>query len=304
MAITGSLQEYSLPEIFQFLDRGQKTGQMTIRNPQGAIGERQPTRYIWFHQGRVVAAGTRMDGKGLLQLIEQRGWLAAEMQSQINKLLEQNIPLGVNLKTQGFLDPEQLKFLFSVQVLRQVCALFQMEDGLFHFEPKAQLPKSEMTGLSLPATETTLMGLRTLKNWDMLESKLPEASSILFTIGNSSTNLRLDRAELSVKQFADGLLTLNAIAKELNQPIEKIRQIAFRLIVVGLVEEVPTFDSNFNNNFNGNFVSEAADISIADLNQTEPNNPNSAPMPAKSPDKNVVSQAFLQNLVGFLQQKL
>ncbi|MFN5856179.1 MAG: DUF4388 domain-containing protein [Pseudanabaenaceae cyanobacterium] len=300
MAITGSLQEYSLPEIFQFLDRGQKTGQMTIRDPQELSGGKELLRHIWFHQGRVVAAGTRMDGKGLLQLIEQRGWLSSEMQADMSDLLTQNLPLGVNLKTRGFLDPEQLKFLFSVQVLRQVCALFQVEDGLFHFEPKAQLPKSEMTGLSLPATETTLMGLRSLKNWEVLASKLPEASSTLFSLGNGNNGLRLDRAELAVQKFADGILTLNGIAKELDQPIEKVRQIAFRLIVVGLAEEVPTFDGNYSS-------SGMEDISLPDLNQ-EGKKPDSEVSSGKNaadkPDKNVVSQAFLQNLVGFLQQKL
>ena len=198
MAITGSLSEFSLPELFQFLDQGQKTGILTIRDFKDAQTGKSILRHIWLHNGRVVAAGDRLDNRGLARLIEQRGWINEQIRPEVDRLVQANVPLGLNLKSMGILQPDQLKLLFSIQVLRQVCSLFQVETGQFRFDAKTDLPKAEMTGLSLPATETTLMGLRSLKEWKTLQSKLPEPNSTLFNLIAGQPSLRLDASETQV----------------------------------------------------------------------------------------------------------
>jgi hypothetical protein len=59
--------------------------------------------------------------------------------------------LGLCLKNQGVLQDEQLKHLFQVQVLQQVCALFQLKDGQFKLDQNVPIPMREMTGLSVPS---------------------------------------------------------------------------------------------------------------------------------------------------------
>jgi hypothetical protein len=287
MAITGSLSEFSLPEIFQFLDQGQKTGILTIRDPQDMRTGKPFLRHIWLQNGRVVAAGDRLDSRGLVRLIEQKGWLNDEQRSHLDRLLEENVILGLNLKSLGILQPDQLKLLFSVQVLRQVCALFQVETGKFRFDANSDLPKAEMTGLSLPATETTLMGLRSLKDWKILQSKLPEPNSTLFNIISGQPQLRLDAGETQLWSLADGSTSLKKVADRLSLPIAKVQQIAFRLIVVGLVEEVPDIDMGMSSNINN------ADAIAGDTNGQV----------APSPERTPISNSFLQSLVGFLQHK-
>ncbi|WP_055075335.1 DUF4388 domain-containing protein [Pseudanabaena sp. 'Roaring Creek'] len=287
MAITGSLSEFSLPEIFQFLDQGQKTGILTIRDPQNTQTGKPFLRHIWLQNGRVVAAGDRLDNRGLARLIEQRGWLSPSQKDDLERLLEENVLLGLNLKSLGILQPDQLKLLFSVQVLRQVCALFQIESGQFRFDANVSLPKAEMTGLSLPATETTLMGLRSLKDWRILQSKLPEPNSTLFNIVPAGrSQLRLDVNETQLWSLADGSNNLRSIAQRLELPLAKVQQIAFRLIVVGLVEEVPDIDMGIN------------DIDDTDLLANDSNGKAN-----NISDRPPISNSFLQSLVGFLQHK-
>ncbi len=287
MAITGSLSEFSLPEIFQFLDQGQKTGILTIRDLQNLQTGKPFLRHIWLHNGRVVAAGDRLDNRGLARLIEQRGWITDAHRPEVERLIQENAPLGLNLKSLGILQPDQLKLLFSIQVLRQVCSLFQVETGQFRFDAKSDLPKSEMTGLSLPATETTLMGLRSLKDWQILQSKLPEPNSTLFNIISGQSSLRLDASETQVWRFADGSINLKKMAEHLQVPIQKIQQVAFRLIVVGLVEEVPDIDAGMVNN-----AVDSAAIAAAPNGQV-----------INSSERTEISNSFLQSLVGFLQNK-
>lgn len=74
----------------------------------------------------------------------------------------------------------------------QVTALFELRDGQLEFNAKANLPPAEMTGLSLPATESTLMGLRTLRDWTALAEKLPDPTSGLSSAIAGQPQLRLD----------------------------------------------------------------------------------------------------------------
>ena len=205
-------------------------------------------------------------------------------------MLKEDALLGLNLKSLGILQPDQLKLLFSVQVLRQVCALFQVETGLFRFDANANLPKAEMTGLSLPATETTLMGLRSLKDWNILESKLPEANSTLFNIISGQSPLRLDSNETQILSLADGYTSIKKMGEQLSLPIAKVQQIAFRLIVVGLVEEVPDIDMGMSSNSNN------TDNALAIAGDTNGQVSNASERPP-------ISNTFLQSLVGFLQHK-
>ena len=282
MSITGHLSDFSLPEIFQLLEKSQKTGLLTLR-AEPAVKERPPFYYIWVYQGRIVAAANRLDHQGLVSLIDGHQWVSDRV---FDKLVHWccpiNEPLGLYLKNQGVLQAKQLKRLFQFQVLKQVCALLQIKEAEFKFDPNVQIPTREMTGLSVPATEAVLVGLRVLRNWDALADKLPEPNGGLVSIIAGQPQYRLDSLEWQVWEYTKGTMSLTAIARQLRLPLEKVQQVAFRLITIGLAEEVPLLV--------GTLSTQAVEPLPAQLIEED--------------EKQNVSQSFVQNLVGFLRSKV
>ncbi len=289
MSINGNFADFSLPELLQFLDQGKKTGVLHI---ELSSDKNQPSNkqlyYIWLHQGRVVAASDRLDEQGLTLMIAQRGWVSERVISRVTNISSCfiNSPLGLCLKSQGLVQPEQLKLLFNSQVLRPVCALFQIKDRQFRFEPISTLPLREMTGLSMSATEVILIALRALRDWSALAEKLPDPTSGLSGLSTKQPRLQLNAQEWQVWEFANGEVSLEKIANQLNLTIETVLQIAFRLIVVGLAEE--------------HFMVAAASIPM--MEESIPEIPVIAPVPEPA-HKPAISQSFLKNLVGFLRSK-
>ncbi|MEA5532824.1 DUF4388 domain-containing protein [Crocosphaera sp. XPORK-15E] len=277
MAITGYLSEFSLPEIFQFLEQGQKTGRLTLRPLSSNTS--QKTYYIWLRQGRIIAASNRLDNQGLLSLIVQRGWIKAQAAAKLSESHLQGNPLGLFLKSHNLIEAEQLKLLFYVQVMQQICALFAIADAQFEFDSHGILPMIETTGLSSPGAEVSLAGLRALKDWSALKYKLPDPTSSLTSIVKNKPHLHLNQLEWQVWEFTDDHYSLKAVAEQLRLPIEKVQQIAFRLMVVNLVEELPMITANF--------------ASEPDVMENE----------SMGTNANGLSQEFLQNLMGFLQAK-
>jgi hypothetical protein len=283
MTVTGYLADFSLPELFQMLEQGSKTGLLTICTLNDKADVDRRNHHIWFSQGQIVAAGNSLDQQGLMRLISQRGWMGDRAVSRLAQTCQINTPLGLCLKNQTVLTAEQLKLLFYTQVMRQVCALFALPDGWFQFDPKAPLPSAEMTGLIATATDVTLAGLRALKDWSALDEKLPDASSALVSVVESKPHLRLNPNEWQVWEFTNGTMALKDVARQLNLPVEKTQQIAFRLIVTGLAEEMPL-------------------LATPPPTTAEPEGPEASE--ALEPNATPVSHSFLQNLVGFLKGKV
>lgn len=283
MAISGFLSELSLSEIFQLLEQGNKTGRLTIKAQASHLSSQGQNFYIWFQQGRIIAAGNRLDGQGLLSIIQQRGWLSVRAAARITDVCAINQPAGLCLKAQGILEAEQLKMLFNYQILNQVCQLFELPDGWFEFNVKTPIPNSEMTGLTAIPTEVILKGLRAMRNWQPLEDKLPDPNFALVSISNNKPQLRLNQLEWQVWEFTKGTLSIREIAKHLEVPVEKIQQVAFRLIVVGVLAEVPIIVENSDS------ISEE-ESTMLEL-EFEPDKKQST-----------VSKSFLQSLVSFLKK--
>jgi hypothetical protein len=145
-----------------------------------------------------------------------------------------------------------------------------------------------MTGLSLSATEATLMGLRVLRDWKSLADKLPEPTSALSRVVIGKRHLRLDSLEGRVWQLANGSISLALMAKQLKQPVETMQQTAFRLVSVGLVAEVPTIaPSRLKESEEDELEAVAVAASDAIKPSTEP----------------ALSNTLLNSLLGFLRSK-
>ncbi len=238
MPVSGFLSIFSLPEVLQFLQEGNKTGLLTVRSLPDSTTEFR-RYFIWLNQGRIIAAADRTDYRGLFNLITTRKWITEEVLKRSIQDCPLNMPLGIHLKSQSLLSGEQMKLLFSVQIIRQICALFELIDGSFHFTSNIQMPYLEMTGINIPATEVTLPGLRNLSNWSALESKLPQPTSGILGMVEGEFPIRLNAQEAKVWAFNNGMTPIADIAKQLDSPIQVVQQTAFCLTVAGLAEEVP-----------------------------------------------------------------
>ncbi|HEY9613591.1 DUF4388 domain-containing protein [Allocoleopsis sp.] len=156
MSITGSLTDFSLPEIFQFIEKGHKTGLLTLRTLPDSHSP-SSVHYLWMNQGRIVAAANQLNEQGLISLINQYQWVSQRVVTKLAQFCPSSKPLGLYLRSQGALQVEHLEHLFQVQVVKQLCAIFELKDAHFIFEQNVPLPTKEMTGLSVSTTILVLV---------------------------------------------------------------------------------------------------------------------------------------------------
>ncbi len=287
MNLSSSFTDFSLAELFQLIDQGRKSGCLSvctlpdIHTPDS----KSQYYYIWFRQGRIVAAAHRLNGQGLVHKITQRSWISQQLIEKYCQIFSPEKPLGLSLKAEGLLNSEQLNLLFASQ-MHQVRQLFEIQTGVFKLDSKAPLPVKEMTGLSLRAIEIALVTLRTLKSWKILADALPDPNSAIHSIGQGKPQIHLHALEWQVWEFANGSVSLSAIANQLNQPIAVVQQAAFRLMLACLIEEVPLNQS-------------APELSNYPVDLNLVNSSKAVKSPVGTTIK--ISTLFLQNIVGFLR---
>ncbi|MBD2182969.1 DUF4388 domain-containing protein [Planktothrix sp. FACHB-1355] len=294
MTLASCIEDFSLAELFRIIEREGKSGRLTLSIPVDfPVSEAQKSYYIWFQQGRIVAAGDRLDGQGLISKIVEKGWLSQRAIQRLQKLSQQEAPLGLTLKAQGALQAEQLNSLFTAQI-REICGFFNIHSGKFDFDCRATLPTAEMTGLSIPAMEVALAGLRSLSNWDGFADVIPDSSSAIQSIVSGKPLLPLNSLEWQIWEYADGTLSISSIAKQINQPTVKVQQAAFRLMFAGLLEEIPLFTFTFNSEDCATTEDAGEEFFI--------HPPETDSKQIELADRSKTYNLFIENLVGFFSK--
>ncbi|MDJ0713088.1 MAG: DUF4388 domain-containing protein [Prochloraceae cyanobacterium] len=246
MNITSSLETFSLLELFQLIDSGNKSGKLIINLPLEARGpDGQSTFGLWFDKGRLMAITNNSEHSDLIASIENRGWLKRRVIEKLEDLCPPGIPLGTHLRKMGVLKTEQLQLLFQIK-LEQIYHIFELPSDTLNIQISfvkitnpTELPWLEMTGIRMRARQIALFALRKVKKWENIAgtAKLPEENSVLERIV-SQPEFQLDPLELYIWKRANGTTTIETIAKQLHQSLANVQRAAFRLVVAGVIKEL------------------------------------------------------------------
>lgn len=167
MPTTALLTDFSIPEIFQFIENGRRSGRLKLTALPKCQTMPLTVHYIWAYQGRIVAAANNLDQQGLISLMVDNLRVSDRLVTKLAQLCPNDQPLGFFLKNQFVLNTEQLEHLFQVQISQKICPLFNLNEGQIEFTPNTPLPAREMTGLAVPATLLSKYGLLKYLLWNV-----------------------------------------------------------------------------------------------------------------------------------------
>lgn len=186
MTISGTLETFSLPELFRLLDSGSKSGRLIFQSLPESINSESQLYYLWFEKGRLVAISDRLKPQNLTTQIENRGWLDRELTTKLDRSRPEDQPLGIYLKRLKLLTSEQLRTIFDFH-LDIVYQLFEISAAWFQFDEISErsgveslksLPWLDMTGESIRATDVVLHALRSQKTGTFPPNNSPKPAML------------------------------------------------------------------------------------------------------------------------------
>ncbi len=300
MSIKGFLESYSLPELFRLLDSGCKSGRLIVKTTSQIDGHTNHPYYVWFYKGRLVGVTLSDQEKRAIATIVNNRWLSERVIQKLLPLCPEGRPLGTYFKSIGALNEKQLNQMFEVD-LQRVLSLFELDRGYFEFENFSNLeqttilrkmPCSEMTGISLRGTEVALSALRQTQNWDRFDRRLPDNSSGLQKLTPKS-QYRLVSLEQELWKYSNSVTAIKEIAKRVENSDLEVKRAAFRLMMAGLVEEVPQANLKLTT-VNLRSLSSVATASVSPNNNEK----------RKASQQPTTNPSLIRNFMEFLRQKL
>ncbi len=296
MSIQGSLETFSLPELFQIIESGHKTGRLTF-NPdsKSANSNLKETFQLWFDQGNFLTIINSLKHQFLITEIQENNWGNTQSLVAIKDSCPQNLAFGTYLQNQNILTSSQVDSLFEGQIY-EVTKLFNIDRAWFNFEETnnqgvipsdgATFPWLEMIGKQKQATELSLQAMRNFSNWSRFAADIPADDCGLEKLVTIH-DFELSPLEEHLWQTANGSTALKTIAQNMGVSVEKVQQTALSIIFVGLVEEVTVTKPAMNIN-NATFAQQTTlgkegNVAI------------------KTKNKSKVSNSLINNLVSFLK---
>ncbi|PSB04878.1 DUF4388 domain-containing protein [Merismopedia glauca] len=231
MAMVGNLEDFSISDLFHMLERGSKSGQLSLWAPTGIYR-------IWFYQGRVIGAISPKKEHSLKSLIASHQIGNPRLTSYIENIGKLREPLGTHLTKQGLIMPNIIAKVFRQQLEVSLYNLFSLSSGQFAFVQELALPYEEMTGMSRGAVDIAMEGLRKLEVVNQSEKFLPQPDSRFIKLTEELPLFPLCPIEWNVWEMIVPEKCLRDISSHLRADLLEVRRAASRLVRVGLVEEI------------------------------------------------------------------
>jgi hypothetical protein len=199
--LEGTLDAFSLPDIFQLLSFTKKTGTLHLRR-ETAHGA------VHLRDGAVTGARADVARQELSRRLIGTGLVDDEALASAAEELasDESLSLAQLLAEKAALDVEQVKTLAAEQATDAVFTLLRWSDGEFAFVVDEADPDD--LGAAVPVEEVVTEGQRRLADWAGLVEKVPAPDAVVTINAVPASDPATTRDEWALLSCVDGRRTV------------------------------------------------------------------------------------------------
>lgn len=179
MGFKGSVESFSLADVFQNLAMNQQTGTLSV------FASDSQTSSVFFKDGTVhaVSHGNANSLPSLLAYYARGLISQSQLQEATDHIKAQRKPVPQALIDLGFLDEQQVKEIMRLRVEEEVFDLFSWEKATFEFNdgpppPGNFDPYSLQNATPLPISPLIMEAARRVDEWERLSEQVPSFKEI------------------------------------------------------------------------------------------------------------------------------
>lgn len=203
MRLEGSLDAFSLPDIFSLLSMTKKTGGLHLRR-DGAHG------VVWFTTGALTGGASDVTRQSLARRVVGAGVVDDDaLEAAIDRAAEDDLGVVRALQQAGSVDEGVLHELTSEHVLDTVFDLLRWAEGDFAFV--IDEPNPDDIGVSRQVDDVVTEARRRLEAWGAVAATVPSPQTVLTLAPNPADEPALSRDEWSLLALVDGRRTVGEI---------------------------------------------------------------------------------------------
>ncbi|MBC7678108.1 MAG: DUF4388 domain-containing protein, partial [Pseudorhodobacter sp.] len=201
MRLEGTLDAFSLPDIFQLLSYTKKTGALHLRRDQ-------QHGVVHLRDGAVSGARSDVGRQALGRRLVGSGLVGDDaLADAVEKVLDHpDSGLARAIADGGSIEPELLGRVAAEQATDAVFDLLRWPDGDFAFVVDEADPDD--LGAALPVEDVVAEGRRRIEAWASLSTAVPQATDVVTLVPLPSAEPVLTLPEWTLVALVDGVRTV------------------------------------------------------------------------------------------------
>ncbi len=232
--LQGNIERFTLPEIFQLMSVGRKTGTLGIQRDDNIV-------MVYFQKGSVIYGYGPRKTYHIGRMLVENGRISPEQLDESISFQAENQSdgkrLGQILIEKQYIDRADLEGVIRRQVEELIFSLMSWDRGSFKFYEN-QFPTEEEITVNLSTENVVLEGMRRLDEMTRLKDYLPDFSMVYQLTPSEpgqKRDISLEPEEWNVLALVDGHRDVNEIVTASRlESIETLKHLA-SLQLAGLV---------------------------------------------------------------------
>ena len=229
--LKGTLDDFTLPDMFRLMSFAKKTGRLDVDRRAGHGS-------VFFREGEVYYAESSLTKIPLGQKLLRAG---AITESQLNKALDTNAESGERvgeiLLTTGVVDGEQLEAALRAQIEDAVFDLLRWDLGEFSWEPSAAVDPE--VGIMVSVENLIMEASRRLDELEVITRKIPSGLTVLKMADKppeGAVEINITPEEWRILVLVDGVRTVTQIGEVVGLDEFDAMRTLYGLVSAGLIE--------------------------------------------------------------------
>lgn len=209
MRLEGSIDAFSLPDIFSLLSMTKKTGGLHLRR-DGAHG------VVWFTTGALTGGAADVSTQSLARRLIGAGLVNDDvLTAAVGHATSEAVGVGRALQVQGVIDDGVMHEVSSEHIVDTVFDLLRWPDGDFAFV--IDEPNPDDVGVSRQVEDVVTEARRRLDVWSEVSTTVPSPQTVLSQAANPPEELQLSRDDWTLLALVDGRRTVADIVRLLGR---------------------------------------------------------------------------------------
>lgn len=209
LGLQGNIEKFTLPEIFQLIGAGRKSGTLGIQKDDSIV-------MVYFKDGVIIYGYGPRQTYHLGQLLREKQIISEEQLHEAIKVqshMENSKRLGEIMIARQFIDRADLEKVVAAQVEELLYSLMGWRKGSFKFY-EDQFPTDEEITVRLSVENVILEGLRRFDEATLVEESIPDLNAVYVISaaqGKRQREVALAADEWNIMALVDGHRSLRQV---------------------------------------------------------------------------------------------
>ena len=233
MEMEGSIQEFSVPEILQFLSLHEADGVLKLKAKKEEVD-------FGFRRGKITDAlhkGEKLF-HSISEYIQRTGLIDPDtFKKYTEKAKELGLTLMEIIEKGEILSKKEIEKIISFKIQETTCEVLTWDEGKYSFEAGKKLYQHSTFSVEIEPNTLVMEGMRRIDEWPLIEQALPDENIVLN---------KLEQPEIDIEIGEDEKIILDKITESITlkdlvgiSGIGKFRTYnsVYKLSEIGLIEK-------------------------------------------------------------------